>query len=145
MNRSRFLIHSVVLAVALLLAAPALASFKSGRYRGTTEQGKAISFKATRGQVSRMRFTTIALCESGHGSRGRFANLHARIRHSRFEIRLTADRGATTIVVKGRLTGPYAGGTIVDRTRVDPEREGAPDPKGTDRCKATVHWAAETG
>jgi hypothetical protein len=143
MGRFRFPILIVAVAATLLVAVPALASFQSGKYHGTTEQGARITFKATQGQVMKMHFTTVALCESGYGSKGTFSNLHAPIKNTRFEIKLTADRGATAITVKGRLTGPYAGGTIVDRTRVNPEKGGEPDPEGTDRCKATFHWSAE--
>jgi hypothetical protein len=141
--RFKFLVLCAVAAGALLMAASALGAFQSGKYHGTTEQGARITFKATQGQVMKMHFTTVALCESGYGSKGMFSNLHAPIKNTRFEIKLTDDRGATAITVKGRLTGPYAGGTIVDRTRVNPEKGGEPDPEGTDRCKATFHWSAE--
>jgi hypothetical protein len=144
MNRVALLVLPALAATALL-AVPAIASFQSGHYKGTTEQGRRIGFRATHGQVKKMRFTTVALCESGYGSKGTFSNLHAPIENNRFEIKLTADRGATRLTVKGRLTGPFAGGTIVDRTRVNPEKEGKPDPDGTDRCRATFHWAAEIG
>ncbi len=144
-NRLRIPILSLALAATLLVAIPALASnaFQSGKYKGTTEQGEVIAFKATQGQVTKMRFNTIALCKSGSGSKGKFSNLHAPIKNTRFEIKLTGNRGATKVTVKGRLTGPYAGGTIVDHTRVNPEKDGEPDPQGSDRCKATFHWAAE--
>jgi hypothetical protein len=147
MDRFRILVLSLTaVAIALLCAASALgAIFQSGHYKGTTEQGKAISFQATQGQVKKMSFTAIAVCASGYGSRGSFSNIHVPIRNTRFEVKLTGDEGATTVVVKGRLVGPYAGGTIVDRTRVNPEKEGKPEADGTDRCKATFHWAAEIG
>jgi hypothetical protein len=143
--RSRVPIVLAILGSALLLAGSALGAFQSGKYKGTTEQGLPIVFKATQGQVMKMRVNTIALCESGFGSKGNFSNLHAPIKNTRFEIKLTGDRGATHVTVKGRLTRTFAGGTIVDRTRVDPEKEGKPDPKGTDHCKSTFHWAAEIG
>jgi hypothetical protein len=140
----RFLVLAAI--VAAVFATTALAgAFRSGHYKGTTEQGKPISFKVTQGQVKKMRFTTIALCESGYGSKGTFSNLHARIKNTRFEIKVRGNGGATTVTVKGRLTGPFAGGTIVDHTRVNPEKEGQPEPNGSDRCEATFHWAAETG
>ena len=145
MCRFRFLVLSSAIAiVALLCAATALGNaFLSGKYKGTTEQGKIITFKATQGQVRKMSFTAIALCESGFGSLGKFSNIHAPIKNTRFEVKLKGDEGATTVVVKGRLVGPFAGGTIVDRTRVNPEKEGKPEPGGTDRCKVQEHWAAE--
>jgi hypothetical protein len=144
-SRLRLPVFALTLGLVLLVAFPALGSnaFQSGKYKGTTEQGEVIVFKATQGQVTKMRFTTVALCESGFGSKGTFSNLHAPIKNTRFEIKLTGNRGATTVTVKGRLTGPFAGGTIVDHTRVNPEKDGEPDPKGTDRCAATFHWAAE--
>ncbi len=146
---SRLKILSLSLAavlIALLCAAPAVGNaFLSGRYTGSTEQGKPIAFKATQGQVRKMSFSAIALCESGFGSRGKFSNLHAPIKKTRFEVKLKGDGGATTVVVKGRLVGPYAGGTIVDRTRVNPENDGKPEPGGSDRCASTFHWTAETG
>ncbi len=146
MRRFRFLVLCAVALGVLLASTAALAgSFQSGKYKGTTEQGLPIVFKATQGQVMKMRVETVALCESGKGSKGKFFNLHAPIKNTRFEIKLTGDRGATTLVVKGRLVRTFAGGTIVDRTRVDPEKEGKPDPKGTDHCKSTFHWAAEIG
>jgi hypothetical protein len=144
-SRSRVPIVLAIFGSALLLACSALGAFQSGKYKGTTEQGLPIVFKATQGQVTKMRVNTVALCESGFGSKGNFSNLHAPIKNTRFEIKLTGDRGATHITVKGRLTRTFAGGTIVDRTRVDPEKEGKPDPKGTDHCKSTFHWAAEIG
>jgi hypothetical protein len=146
MSRFRFLVLCAAALGTLLVAASALAgAFESGKYKGTTEQGYPIVFKATQGQVKKMRVETVALCESGKGSKGKFLNLHAPIKNTRFEIKLTGDEGATHLTVKGRLTGPYAGGTIVDRTQVNPEKEGNPEPGGTDHCKATFHWAAEIG
>jgi hypothetical protein len=145
-RRFGFLVLCAVLLGTLLAAASALAgAFQSGKYKGTTEQGLPIVFKATQGGVKKMRIETVALCESGKGSKGKYFNLHAPIENTRFEIKLTGDEGATHITVKGRLTGPYAGGTIVDRTQVNPEKDGGPEPGGTDHCKATFHWAAEIG
>jgi hypothetical protein len=145
MHRLRFLVLAAGATAAAIFAATALAgAFQSGQYTGTTEQGKAISFKVTQGQVKKLRFTTVALCESGYGSKGTFSNLHAPIRNTRFEVKVTGNGGATRMTIKGRLTGPFAGGTIVDHTRVNPEREGRPEPNGSDRCEATFHWAAET-
>jgi len=133
-----------MIAAAVLAAAALAGVYRSGHYTGTTEQGKPISFKVAGGHVKKLRFTTIALCESGYGSKGNFANLHAPIKNTRFEIKVTGNRGATRMTIKGRLTGPFAGGTIVDHTRVNPEKEGQPEPGGSDHCAATFHWAAET-
>jgi hypothetical protein len=134
-----------LLTCALLVPSSALGGgdFQSGKYKGTTEQGYPIVFKATQGQVAKLRVETVAICESGKGSKGKFFNLHAPIRNSRFEIEVDGAGGATHLTLKGRLAGPFAGGTIVDRTRVNPEKEGKPEPTGSDRCKATFHWAAE--
>jgi hypothetical protein len=72
MHRLRFLVLAAGATAAAIFAATALAgAFQSGQYTGTTEQGKAISFKVTQGQVKKLRFTTVALCESGYGSKGR--------------------------------------------------------------------------
>jgi hypothetical protein len=145
-RRFRFLVLCAVALGALLGAASALAgAFQSGKYKGTTEQGYPIVFKATQGQVKKMRVETVALCESGKGSKGKYFNLHAPVKNTRFEIKLTSDEGATHITVKGRLTRTFAGGTIVDRTSVNPEKDGKPEPGGTDHCKATFHWGAEIG
>jgi hypothetical protein len=143
--RFKFLVLSLAVAlVALLASAAALANvFQSGRYKGTTEQGYPISFKATQGQVSKLRLTTVAVCESGKGSKGAYSNLHAKIKNTRFEFKGEGDDGATHLTIKGRLVGPYAGGTVVNRTEVNPEKEGQPEPGGTDHCKSTYHWAAE--
>jgi hypothetical protein len=140
----RFLVPLAVIAVAVFATTALAGAFQSGRYTGTTEQGKSITFTATQGQVKRLRVTTIALCESGYGSKGVFANLHATIRNTRFEITARGNGGATKMTIKGRLTGPFAGGTIADHTRVNPEKEGRPEPNGSDHCAATFHWAAET-
>jgi hypothetical protein len=144
-SRSRVPIVLAIFGSALLLAGSALGAFQSGKYKGTTEQNLPIVFKATQGQVKKLRVNTIALCDSGYGSKGKFLNVHGPITNSRFNIVAKFDHGATTLIVKGRLTRTFAGGTIVDRTRVDPEKEGEPDPQGTDHCKSTFHWAAEIG
>jgi hypothetical protein len=141
----RLLVPLAIIAVAVFATTALAGAFKSGHYTGTTEQGKRISFKATQGQVKKLRVTTIALCESGFGSKGVFSNLHAPIKNTRFEIKVRGNGGATRMTLRGRLTGPFAGGTIVDHTRVNPEKEGKPEPNGSDRCSATFHWAAETG
>jgi hypothetical protein len=144
--RLRFLVLSVlVLACGLFAAASAIGAnvFQSGKYKGRTEQGLPIVFKATQGQVRKLRVTTVALCESGMGSKGTFANLHAPIRNTRFGIKGVGNNGATHLTIKGRLVGPYAGGTIVDRTAVNPEKGGEPEPGGTDHCKIQEHWSAE--
>jgi hypothetical protein len=144
--RPRFLVPVLLAAlVALLLVGPALAKnvFVSGHYKGTTEQGLPISFKATRHQVRNLRFTSVAICESGKGSEGDIVVRHTPIKNTRFVFRGVGDNGATHVTIKGRLVGPYAGGTIVDRTEVNPEKEGEPEPGGTDHCKIQEHWAAE--
>jgi hypothetical protein len=125
--------------------ASALGAFQSGTYKGETEQGKPIVFKATQGQIKKLRVSLIALCDSGYGSRGKFANVHGPIDNGKFHIVAKFDRGATTLIVNGRLSGPYAGGKIIDKTTVDPEREGEPDPNGSVHCSATIRWAANTG
>jgi hypothetical protein len=144
--RSRFLVPwLVVVLLALLVASSALGLvvFQPGRYKGTTEQGLPITFKATRGQIRTLRVTTVAICESGKGSKGTFLVRHTPIRHARFEFKGIGNNGATHVKIRGRLAGPYAGGTIVDRTEVNPENEGQPEPGGTDHCKVQEHWAAE--
>jgi hypothetical protein len=74
---------------------------------------------------------------------GLFAYWRAPIKNTRFEIKLTGDEGAIHITIKGRLSGPYAGGTIVDRTNRSTRKRTASRTGGTDHCKATFHWAAE--
>jgi hypothetical protein len=144
-TRSRYLVLSLaIVLIGLLAAAAAFANvFQSGKYKGTTQQGYAISFKATQGQVSKLRLTTVAICESGKGSKGVYSNLHAKIKNTRFEFKGEGDGGATHLTIRGRLVGPYAGGTVVNRTEVNPEKEGLPEPGGSDHCKSTYHWAAE--
>ena len=137
------LVLLAALVAALALVASASASFQTGTYRGKTSQGLSLEFKVIGEKVKRLHFSDIALCSSGFGSKGKFANVHGPIVHGRFKVTLKGNDGATTMTITGKLQGRKAGGTIVDQTRLD--TSGAPDPSGSVTCSAHLRWAATTG
>ncbi|MGH2994674.1 MAG: hypothetical protein ACRDL1_14225 [Solirubrobacterales bacterium] len=124
-------IGCVAALLTLLAVSVAAAAYKTGRYKGTTSQGEAISFKAKQLGVKKFAFTVIVDCDDG----------------SRFELKNsggqapTTDRGKFeavfvgdgTTMLKGKLKRKRAEGTFESETTAP---SGAP-------CSAGGDWSAK--
>jgi hypothetical protein len=126
-------VASAVLVLSLVIAAPAVAGFKTGKYAGTTTQGHSIGFKVKDVVVKRLTFTIDVACDDGTNvplettepakapinDRGRF--------HALFTGDITAE-------VTGRVKRRHATGKI-ETSGVLPET-GA-------MCSGTSDWTAD--
>jgi hypothetical protein len=144
MNRTRAL-HLLIAAVLCLATAgsalAAKAPYKSGRYKGTTGQlnpsrGKnfSITFTIAKGKISNVRTTTRDKCPDGtylRVSQGVFPT--GRI-DSKGRFTLRAGPKQQPAVMKGRVSGSKASGTITDRNN---------DSAGSGICKASTTWTAK--
>jgi hypothetical protein len=124
---------SAVLVLSLVIAGPAVAGFKTGKYAGTTTQGHSINFKLTDLVVKRLTFTIDVACDDGTNvplettepakapisDRGRFNALFT---------------GDITAEVKGNVNRGHAAGKI-KTSGVLPET-GA-------MCSGTSQWTAD--
>jgi hypothetical protein len=126
-------VASAVLALSLVISAPAEAGFKDGNYAGTTTQGHSINFKVTELSVKKLTFTIDVACDDGTivplettepakapiSDRGRFNALFT---------------GDITAEVKGKVTRRHAAGKI--------ESSGVLSETGA-MCSATSDWTAD--
>jgi hypothetical protein len=126
-------VASAVLALSLVISAPAEAGFKNGKYAGTTTQGHSINFKVTELSVKKLTFTIDVACDDGTivplettepakapiSDRGRF--------HALFTGDITAE-------VKGKVTRRHAAGKI--------ESSGVLSETGA-MCSGTSDWTAD--
>jgi hypothetical protein len=126
-------VASAVLVLSLVIAAPAVAGFKTGKYAGTTTQGHSISFKVTDLLVKRLTFTIDVACDDGTkvplettepakapiSDRGRFNALFT---------------GDITAEVKGNVKRGHAAGKI-ETSGVLPETGAT--------CSGTSRWTAD--
>src|SRR3954447_1205247 len=129
-SRSRLV--SLVTAVLLLVAVPALAKQAPGTYHGTTSQKLAMSIVVKKGAVTAMHFKVKNNCGAKHKPidvTGGSTKIDAK---GRFSVNLSNDRGS--LKVSGVFKGTKATGTL---------REQAQDPvivlKTCDTGK--VHWS----
>jgi hypothetical protein len=144
MNRTRALRLVLATVVCLALAGTAIAAtapYKSGSYKGTTAQvnpstGKKFPLKFTiaKGTISGVDTKTRDKCPDGsflrvHQNAFKSAKLDSK---GRFTLR--AGTTSQPAVMKGKVTGSKASGTITDRTN---------DPEGTGPCKASTTWTAK--
>jgi hypothetical protein len=141
MNPSRILLAVVLCLAVAGTAIAATAPPKPGSYKGKTAQtdtrtGKnfPIKFKIANGQISKVDTTTRDKCPDGsflrvHQNAFKSATLNAK---GRFTLR--AGTTAQPAVMKGKVVGSKASGTISDKTN---------DPAGSGPCKASTTWTAK--
>src|SRR3954468_22557548 len=144
MNRSlRILIAAVVCLAVAGTAIAATAPYKSGKYKGRTGQvnpktGKKypVRFTIANGKISQVRTFTRDRCPDGsHLVVTQNAFKPAKL-DSKGRFTLLAGTAQQPAVMKGKVTGSKASGTITDKTN-DP----ATPPSGV--CKASTTWSAK--
>ena len=102
-------------AIALLAAASAYGAGAMS-YRGTTSQGRAISFTVERGYVTGLAFRIIDRCSDGEGLLvHNFGFPPIKISHNAFAVTSNAHPGEPT-VVHGQLSGNHVRGSLHDTT-----------------------------
>ena len=126
-------VTSVVLVLSLVIAAPAVAGFKTGKYSGGTAQGHSINFKVTDLVVKRLTFTIDVACDDGSNVPLKTTKpAKAPISHrGRFNAMFTGD---ITAEVTGKVKGRHAAGTI--ETSCVLPATGA-------MCSGTSDWTAD--
>jgi hypothetical protein len=145
MNRTRALRLVLAAVLCLALAGTAIAAtapFKSGAYKGRTGQvnpktGKkyAVRFTISKGKISNVHTFTRDRCPDGsHLVVTQDAFKPAKL-DSKGRFTLRAGTTEQPAVMKGRVTGSKASGTITDRTN-----DTAEPPSGV--CKASTKWSA---
>jgi hypothetical protein len=126
-------VASAVLVLSLVIAAPAVAGFKTGKYAGITTQGHSINFKVTDLLVKKLTFTIDVACDDGTNvplettkpakspisDRGRFSALFT---------------GDITAEVTGKVKRKHAAGKI--------ETSGVLPNTGA-MCSGTSDWTAD--
>src|SRR4051794_27106243 len=145
MNRSRPLRILIAAVLCLAVAGTAIAAtapYKSGKYKGRTGQvnpktGKKypVTFTIAKGKISNVRTFTRDRCPDG---------THLIVTQNAFKTAKLDSKGRFTLlagtqeqpaVMKGKVSGSKASGTISDRTN-DP----ADPPSGV--CKTSTKWSA---
>jgi hypothetical protein len=130
----------LAIALCLALAGTALAAHKSSSYSGTTGQADPstghnfpITFKISGGKISTVDTRTRDRCPDGtflrvHQNAFKSATLDSK---GRFTLR--AGTSQQPAVMKGKVKGSKASGTITDKTL---------DTAGSGLCKASTTWTA---
>jgi hypothetical protein len=144
MNPSR--LSRVLLAALLCLAVAgtaiaATAPYKSGKYKGKTSQTDsrtakkfAITFKIANGKISKVDTYTRDKCPDGSFLRVHQNAFSSATLSSKGRFTLRAGTAEQPAVMKGKVSGSKASGTITDRTN---------DPAGTGPCKGSATWTAK--
>jgi hypothetical protein len=137
----RFLIAVILCFGVAGAAAAATAPFKQGKYKGTTGQlnpskGRnfPLTFTIANGKISKVRTTTRDKCPDGTYLRvdqGVFPTVRL---DSKGRFTLRAGPKEQPAVMKGRVSGSTASGTITDRNN---------DTAGSGVCKASTTWTAK--
>jgi hypothetical protein len=144
MNRSLALRTFTAAVLCLAVAGSAVAAtapYKSGKYKGKTAQtdtrtGKkfVLTFKIANGKISKVDTYTRDKCTDG---------TFLRVHQNAFTSAALSSKGRFTLragttqqpgVMKGKVSGSKASGTITDRTN---------DPGGSGVCKASTTWTAK--
>jgi opacity protein-like surface antigen len=146
MNPLRILLAAVI---CLALAGTALAATsapKAGKYKGKTAQtdsrtGKkfAVTFKIAQGKISKVSTYTRDKCPDGTFLRVRQNAFTSATLDAKGRFTLQAGTTEQPAVMKGKVSGSKASGTITDRTN-DPGTSTTP-PSGI--CKASTTWTAK--
>src|SRR3954463_5651506 len=142
MTRLRILIAALLCLAFAGSALAADAPYKSGKYKGKTGQtnpqtGKkyTLTFTIAKGKISNVRTFTRDRCPD---------DTHLRVEQNAFKTTKLDSKGRFTLragtpeqpaVMKGKVSGSKASGTITDRTN-----DTAKPPSGV--CKASTKWSA---
>ena len=149
MNRSRASRILIAAVLCLALAGTAIAAtapYKSGSYKGKTAQtdtrtGKkfGVTFKIAKGKISKVFTYTRDKCPDGSFLRVKQNAFTSAELDSKGRFTLRAGTAAQPAVMKGKVSGSKASGTITDRTN-DPGTETTPS---SGVCKANTTWTAK--
>jgi hypothetical protein len=144
MNLSRLprILLAVVLSLAVAGTAIAATSAPSpGKYKGKTPQidsrtGKkfVLTFKVANGKVSKVKTGTRDKCPDGSFLRVDQNAFTSAPLDSKGRFTLRAGTPQQPAVMKGKINGGKASGTITDKTN---------DPQGSGPCKASTTWTAK--
>jgi opacity protein-like surface antigen len=143
MNRSLRILIAALLCLAVAgTAIAATAPYKSGQYKGKTGQvnpktGKkyGVKFTIAKGKISKVRTFTRDRCPDG---------THLIVTQNAFKTTKLDSKGRFTLlagtaeqpaVMKGKVSGSKASGTITDRTNDTAE-------PSSGACKASTKWSA---
>lgn len=142
MTRRRWHYVLLVATICLAIAGTALAasSYRSGSYKGTTKQtntatGKkyGIRFKIAKGRISEVLTRTRDKCRDGSFLIVKQDAFTSAPLDSKGRFTLRAGNSKEPAVMKGKVTGSTASGTITDKT----------DDGTTGICKASTTWSAK--
>jgi hypothetical protein len=130
----------VVCAGLWCVVAPALAAFRAGAYKGRTGDGHALSFRATRSQLSGFRFGSRFRCSDGttfvaHGTEGKI-----RLRGGRFDTAFANSSRSLVTEIRGTIGGKTASGAITRKARFNSARR--LDRAGRLVCTSATSWSA---
>jgi hypothetical protein len=141
MSLPRALIAAILCLGVAGSAVAATAPYKTGNYRGRTGQlnpskGKnfSITFTITKGKISKVRTTTRDKCPDGTYLRVDQGVFPTGRLDSKGRFTLRAGPKEQPAVMKGRVQGSKASGTITDRNN---------DTAGSGVCKASTTWTAK--
>jgi hypothetical protein len=137
----RLLLVAILCLGAAGSALAATAPYKSGHYKGRTGQlnpskGKkfALTFTISGGKISKVRTTTRDKCPDGSYLRVDQAVFPTVKLDSKGRFTLRAGPKEQPAVMKGRVSGSKASGTLTDRNN---------DTAGSGICKASTTWTAK--
>jgi hypothetical protein len=132
-----------VLSICLIAATVAYAAttYKTGPYKGTTGQTNpdnnkkfAMTFKISSGKISNVDTITRDLCPDGSHLRIHQNAFKSATIDSKGKFKLKAGTKTQPAVMKGKVSGSSASGTITDKTY---------DPSISDYCTASTTWTAK--
>jgi hypothetical protein len=146
MNPLRILVAALICLALAGTAIAATAPYKSGRYKGKSGQtdtrtGKkfAVTFKIASGKISKVDTYTRDKCPDGSFLRVHQDAFKATALDSKGRFTLRAGTVQQPAVMKGKVSGSKASGTITDKTN-DPGTDSTP---GSGVCKASTTWTAK--
>jgi hypothetical protein len=146
MNPLRIFLAVLISLAVAGTAIAATAEPKNGRYKGKTGQidsrtGKkfAITFRISNGKISKVFTFTRDKCPDGSFLRVKQNAFTSATLDSKGRFTLRAGTAAQPAVLKGKVSGSKASGTLTDRTN-DPGTETTPS---SGLCKANTTWTAK--
>jgi hypothetical protein len=126
-------VAGALLVLSFAVAAPAVAGFKTGKYEGTTTQGRPIGFKVTQLGVKKLGFTINVSCDDGTNPPFR-TDQRAKAPISERGRFVAMFEGDITARVTGKVKRKHASGSI--------ESSGTHPETGA-TCAGTTDWTAD--